>query len=96
MSIKDMFFLNDLKALSLWFELEFGCDLWIRDLFPECIREIYASTPNNDRVMRATVGELAGDHVYELGKKNIFKVLIRQGGDFAVKNFEVPYISRAS
>ena len=91
-----MFFLDDLKALWLWLELDFGCDLWISDLFPECIREIHAFTTNNDRVMRAIVGELAGDHAHELGKKDIFKDLIREGGDFAVENLEVPYISRAS
>ncbi|KAF2187414.1 hypothetical protein K469DRAFT_489988, partial [Zopfia rhizophila CBS 207.26] len=87
-ALADMFFLDDLKALStakLQLKLQ---DLWTSDLFPECIREIYASTPDNDRAMRAAVVEVASVHVHELGMKAIFKDLIREGGDFAVEYFE--------
>ncbi|KAF2181491.1 hypothetical protein K469DRAFT_589178 [Zopfia rhizophila CBS 207.26] len=87
-ALADMFFLEDLKALStakLQLKLQ---DLWTSDSFPECVREIYASTPNSDRAMRSAVVEVARVHVRELGKKAIFKDLIREGGDFAVEYFE--------
>jgi len=83
-----MFFLEDLKALStakLQRKLQ---DLWTCDSFPECVREIYTSTPNSDRAMRSAVVEVAKVHTIELGKKAIFKDLIREGGDFAVQYFE--------
>jgi len=87
-ALADMFFLDDLKALStakLQLKLQ---DLWTSDLFPECIREIYASTPDSDRAMRAAVVEVASVRIHELGMKAIFKDLIREGGDFAVEYFE--------
>lgn len=63
-------------------------DLWISDSFPECIREIYATTPENDCAMRSAVVEVAKVHVRELGSKDVFKDLIREGGDFAVQYYE--------
>jgi hypothetical protein len=83
-----MFLLEDLKALStakLQRKLE---DLWSNDSFPECIREIYASTPESDRAMRSVVLKVAKIHAGELSKMSIFKDLIREGGDFAVQYFE--------
>jgi hypothetical protein len=83
-----MFFLEDLKAVAtakLQQKLE---HLWTSDSFPECIREIYAATRENDRAMRSAVVEVAKDHVRELGKKAVFKDLIHGGGDFAVDYFE--------
>ena len=83
-----MFFLEDLKALAtakLQQKLE---ELWTSESFPECIREVYATTPESDRAMRSAVVEVAKDHVSELGKKVAFKDLIYDGGDFAVQYFE--------
>ncbi|EUC27104.1 hypothetical protein COCCADRAFT_42063 [Bipolaris zeicola 26-R-13] len=54
----------------------------------QCIREIYATTPENDLGMRSAVVEIAKVHVKALGSKDIFKNLIREGGDFAVQYFE--------
>jgi hypothetical protein len=83
-----MFFLEDVKALStvkLQLKLQ---DLWTSDSFPDCVREVYASTPNTDRGMRSAVVEVARVHASELCCKAIFKELIREGGDFAVDFFE--------
>src|SRR4051812_35515765 len=83
-----MFFLEDVKALStakLQLKLQ---GLWTSDSFPDCVREIYASTPNSDRGMRSAVVEVARVHAGELCCKAIFKELIREGGDFAVDFFE--------
>jgi hypothetical protein len=83
-----MFFLDGLKALSMTkLKLKLQ-DLWTSDSFPECVREIYASTLDSDQAMRSTVVEVARAHIHELGKKAIFKGLIREGGDFAVELFE--------
>jgi len=83
-----MFFLEDLKALSTQ-KLERKLQVeWKSDSFPECIREIYASTPSSDLMMRSAVVEVGKLHVSELGKKAIFRDLIHEGGDFAVQYFE--------
>lgn len=79
-----MFFIEDLKALSARKLQEKLKDLWTSNEFPECIREVYASTPNGDREMRPTVVEVATAHARELGEKKIFKELLQEGGDFAV------------
>jgi hypothetical protein len=83
-----MFFLNGLKALCTVKLEQKLKDLWKSESFPECIREIYASTPSGDCAMRSTVVEVAKAHVRELGEKAAFKDLIREGGDFAVQYFE--------
>jgi hypothetical protein len=83
-----MFLLEDLKALAtmkLQQKLE---ELWTSESFPECIREVYATTPESDRAMRSVVVEVARNHVRELGKKVVFKDLMHEGGDFAVDYFE--------
>ncbi|KAJ6191976.1 hypothetical protein J3E72DRAFT_273869 [Bipolaris maydis] len=87
-TLADMFFLEDLKAVAIAKLQQKLKELWISDSFPECIREIYASTPENDVGMRSAVVEIAKVHVRELGGKDIFKDLIREGGDFAVQYFE--------
>jgi hypothetical protein len=83
-----MFFLEGLKALCTVKLEQKLKDLWSSDSFPECIREIYASTPSDERAMRSTVLEVAKAHVRELSEKAAFKDLIREGGDFAVQYFE--------
>jgi hypothetical protein len=83
-----MFFLYDLKdycTAKLRQKLQI---LWTSDSFPECVREIYSSTPDSDRTMRSAVCEVAKAHVRELGIKDTFKDLIREGGDFTVDCFE--------
>lgn len=83
-----MFFLEDLKAVAIAKLQQKLQDLWTSDSFPECIREIYATTPENDLRMRSAVVEIAKAHIGELGSKDIFKDLIREGGEFAVQCFE--------
>lgn len=87
-ALADMFFLEDLKAVAVAKLQQKLQDLWTSDSFPECIREIYATTPENDLGMRSAVVEVAKVHVRELGSKDILKDLIREGGDFAVEYFE--------
>jgi hypothetical protein len=83
-----MFFLEDLKALATA-KLEQKLEvLWGSDSFPECIREVYATTPQSDRAMRSAVVKVAKNHVGKLGKNVTFKDLIYEGGDFAVDYFE--------
>ena len=84
-----MFFLEGLKALCTVKLEQKLKDLWKTDSFPDCIREIHASTPSDDQAMRPTVLEVAKVHVRELGEKAGFKDLIREGGDFAVQYFEI-------
>jgi hypothetical protein len=79
-----MFFLEDLKALATAKLQQKLKELWTSESFPECIREVYVTTPESDRAMRSAVVEVAKDHVRELGKMVLFKDLIREGGDFAV------------
>jgi hypothetical protein len=83
-----MFFLEDLKALATAKLEQKLQELWKSESFPECIREVYATTPESDRTMRFAVVKIAKDHVRELGKKVAFKDLIHEGGDFAVDYFE--------
>ena len=91
-----MFFLEDLKVVAIAKLQQKLQDLWISDSFPECIREIYATTPENYCEMRSAVVEVAKVHVRELGSKDVFKDLIREGGNAAVQYCEsnksrVPY-----
>ncbi|KAF2006466.1 hypothetical protein P154DRAFT_422103 [Amniculicola lignicola CBS 123094] len=87
-ALANMFLLEDLRALATVKLQQKLQELWMSDSFPECIREIYATTPESDRVMRSAVVEVAKEHVRELGKKVVFKDLIHEGGDFAVDYFE--------
>jgi hypothetical protein len=87
-ALADMFFLEDLKALCTVKLQQKLQDLWASDSFPECVREIYASTSDSDQTMRSAIVEVVKIHVNELGEKAIFKDLIREGGDFTVDCFE--------
>jgi hypothetical protein len=62
-----MFFLEDLKTLSIVKLQRKLQDLWTCDSLPECIREIYTSTPHNDLAMRSAVVEVAKVHTIDLG-----------------------------
>lgn len=87
-ALADMFFLQDLKTVATVKLKEKLSNLWTDDSFPDCIREIYANTPESDNVMRPAVVEVAKAHVQVLATKNEFKDLIREGGDFALQCFE--------
>ena len=91
-----MFFLEDLKALATAKLQQKLQNLWTYDSFPDCIREIYATTPDSDHMMRSAVVEVAKAHVKELGRKAVFKNLIHEGGDFAVQYFESVIFSAPS
>ncbi|KAF2187347.1 hypothetical protein K469DRAFT_570324, partial [Zopfia rhizophila CBS 207.26] len=87
-ALADMFFLEDLKALALKKFQQKSRDLWMSDSVPECIREVYKSTYEQDRGIRSAVVEVAASHVHDLSNKGIFKNLVREGGDFVVDYFE--------
>ncbi|KAF1952619.1 hypothetical protein CC80DRAFT_422155, partial [Byssothecium circinans] len=87
-ALANMFFLENLKVLATAKLRQKLQELWTSDSFPECIREVYATTPESDRAMRSAVVEVAKNHVRELGKKAVFTDLIREGGDFAVDYFK--------
>lgn len=87
-ALADMFFLEDLKTLAVAKLRQKLQSLWKCDTFPDCIREVYTSTPESDLAMRSAVVEVSKAHVIDLGKKADFKELIHEGGDFAVHLFE--------
>jgi hypothetical protein len=91
-----MFFLEDLKALSVTKLQQKLRDLRTCDSFSECVREVYTTTPDSDRAMRSAVVEVAKTHIVDFGKKAAFKDLIHQGGDFAVDLFETAVIPAVS
>lgn len=83
-ALADMFFLETLKAESacrLEFEL---ATRWTSDPFPDCVREVYTTTPPDDSIMRSVILKAAKLHARELGVTSSFQELIREGGDFAV------------
>ncbi|KAH8702856.1 hypothetical protein GQ44DRAFT_732657 [Phaeosphaeriaceae sp. PMI808] len=80
--LSDMFLLADLKILSTNKLKEKLKEFWKSDSFPECVREIYASTSDSDRQMRSAVVEVAAAHARVLSETDNFKVLLREGGDF--------------
>jgi hypothetical protein len=87
-ALADMFFLPDLKALCTLKLTDKLHDQWSSESFPDCIREIYESTPQSDRTMKDAVVRVAKQHARELAEKDIFKDLIREGGDFPVDYLE--------
>jgi hypothetical protein len=91
-----MFFLEDLKALSVTKLQQRLQNLWTCDTFPECVREIYATTPDRDRAMRAAVVEVAKTHIVDLGKKATLKEPMHEGGDFAVDLFDAVVVLAGS
>jgi hypothetical protein len=79
-----MFFLKELKTLATRKLQEKLKGHWMSDSFPECIREVYSTTSNTDQEMRPAVVEVATAYAQHLGKKEIFKNVLQEGGDFAV------------
>lgn len=59
------------------------------DSFPECVREVYGSTRDSNSRIRSVVLEIATAHALELWKKDIFKELLQDGGDFAVEYVDI-------
>lgn len=84
-ALADMFFLQDLKVLAQSKLQETLRNNWMSDAFPECVREMYASTQNSDSEIRSFVVEIARAHARELGKKETFRELLQEGGDFTVE-----------
>ena len=87
-ALADMFFLKDLKTVTTAKLKKKLLNLWKDDSFPDCIREIYATTRDRDQAMRSAVVDIAKVHAKELVTKTAFKDLIHDGGDFAVQYFQ--------
>ena len=80
-----MLLLEDLKALCVGKLKSKVKTLWDGDSFPDCIREVYASTTDSNCSMRLAVLEVATAHARELRDKETFTDLLREGGDFSVE-----------
>lgn len=77
--------MEGLKELSYQkFELQLQ-QHWISDTFPDCVREVYATSLGTDlRTIRSAVVYAVSQHKQSLIQKRSFQELIREGGDFAV------------
>jgi len=83
-ALADMFRMDDLKALTvrnLEAQLQ---EHWISDTFPDCIREVYGNTAQDDAALRKVVVEVVKHHLRELCSRKVFLDVIREGGNFAV------------
>lgn len=81
-TLADMYLLEDLKLLS---EAKFRQKLKnveIGDEFVECVREVYATTSENDKTMRSAVVEAAVSRRSAMTASG--RDLIYDGGDFVV------------
>ncbi len=83
-ALADMFRMDDLKALAVR-NLEAQLQKhWISDTFPDCVREVYGNTAQDDAALRKIVVEVVKDHSGELCSRKVFLDVIRESGDFAV------------
>jgi len=56
---------------------------WSMDDFPHAIREIYSSTPGNDRGLRDLVVKIACEHMETLSEQPEFRILLEEAYGFA-------------
>jgi hypothetical protein len=80
-----MFRIEQLKVLSCEkFEKQLQKH-WISDTLPDCIREVYSTSTNNEsNTIRKSVVDVVTLHKRELVQKRSIQELIREVGDFAV------------
>ncbi|OBT81433.1 hypothetical protein VE02_09947, partial [Pseudogymnoascus sp. 03VT05] len=80
-----MFRMEDLKNLSCEkFKLQLK-EYWKSDAFPNCIREVYATSEETQAAgTRKVVVEEAALHRKDLVQKLLFRDLFRDLGDFAL------------
>ncbi|KAH8688644.1 hypothetical protein GQ44DRAFT_638059 [Phaeosphaeriaceae sp. PMI808] len=82
-ALADMFFIKELKALAL-VKLQHRFKVkWQGELFPECVREVYAITKGASS-MRSAVAQVAADRGKDLQGEQTFLDLLHEGGDFVV------------
>jgi hypothetical protein len=80
-----MFRIDQLKVLSCQKFEEQLQKHWISDTFPDCIREVYSTSTNNEfNTIRKVVVNVVALHQSELAQKRSIQELIREVGDFAV------------
>ncbi|KAK2763722.1 hypothetical protein FQN54_009338 [Arachnomyces sp. PD_36] len=80
--LADMFLMEKLKEYAFQrFKAKIQ-QLWMSDMFIDCIKEVYNTCKNGDRI-RGAVVEIAIKHICDLWKKQQFHGLVHQVGDFA-------------
>ncbi|KAI1839752.1 hypothetical protein JX266_014034 [Neoarthrinium moseri] len=83
-ALADYFGIKGLKNHALSRLQTLLSDLWMSDRFSDCIREVYESTRDEPESLRALVTRVAHAHLGQLWERSEFKVLVHEGGDFAV------------
>jgi hypothetical protein len=69
---------------------------WGMDDFPQVIREVYKSTPPNDRGLRDVVAKVAHEHIQDLLKKSDFHVALEEAVGFAadITRLQAQYLKK--
>lgn len=81
--------MEDLKSLSLK-KFEFQLQkLWVSETFSDCVREVYASSHEQDRRIKNAVVGAAKAHLKDMRGSKSFQDLLRGLGDFAVDLLQV-------
>ncbi|KAG9249985.1 BTB/POZ domain-containing protein [Emericellopsis atlantica] len=83
-SLAEYFSINGLKEHALSRFKSKISRLWVSEIFPDCIREVYGSTSDPNCDMRKAVVEVTRENRGELWVKKAYRELIHEGGDFAV------------
>ncbi|KAI1502474.1 hypothetical protein F5X99DRAFT_156131 [Biscogniauxia marginata] len=92
----DFFLMDELKAYALDKFKSKLQQLWVSELFVDCIREVYSSTNESDEGIRGAVVQAAKEHLNDLWLKKPFQALVREVGEFAVDLVAKFRVSNAS
>ena len=74
-ALADMFRMDDLKALAvknLEAQLQ---EHWISDTFPDCVREVYGNTAQDDAALRKIAVEVVKGHLGDYALERYFWML---------------------
>ena len=82
-SIADKYDIPTLKSQAVEKSRKSVETCWSMDDFPHAIREIYSSTPGNDRGLRDLVVKIACEHMETLSKQPDFRILLEEACGFA-------------
>jgi hypothetical protein len=80
--LADYFLVEGLKDYALERLKSKAQQLWVSEVFVDCIRDVYEST--QDFELRGVILEVAYQHLPDLWSKKPFQDLIHEGGDLAV------------
>lgn len=82
-SIADKYNIPTLKSQAIEKSRKSVETCWSMDDFPHAIREIYSSTPGNDRGLRDLVVKIACEHMETLSERPEFRILLEEACGFA-------------